>query len=94
MKYFSRLYLNLLILFLTTCLKLRIWWSVNRLKNHYRMTYIGPFYYWRLYNVDPKGWCFRITKVLRISRYGNKKYIEANKGYRYNIVILGKHYWP
>ena len=57
------------------------------------MTYIGPFYYYS-YNCDPEGWNFRIEKVLSISRFGNKKYIETNKGYRYNIVILGKHYWP
>ena len=81
MKYFSRLYLNL-----------RIWWAINVcLKNNYRMKYFGPFYYYS-YNVDPEGWNFRIEKVLSISRFGNKKYIETNKGYRYAIVILGKLY--
>jgi hypothetical protein len=55
------------------------------------MINFGLFYYYR-YNCDPGGWNIRIGKVLSISRFGNKKYIETNKGYRYAIVILGKLY--
>jgi len=33
-----------------------------------------------------------IGKVLSISRFVNKKYIETNKGFSYAIVILGKLY--
>jgi hypothetical protein len=69
-------------------LYLRIWWG---LIIHHKMINFGLFYYYR-YNCDPGGWNIRIGKVLSISRFGNKKYIETNKGYRYAIVILGKLY--